>query len=104
MPALTDIGTLITMTPGVYGGRPCIAGIRITVQYIITEIKAEVTPEEILEDKPFLSLASIHAAIAYYYANKASLDVSFAAQTQENSQWEQQTTTTTHQPMATTPH
>jgi uncharacterized protein (DUF433 family) len=60
------------------------------VQYIITEIKAGITPEEILEDKPFLSLASIHAAIAYYYANKATLDVLFAAQTEEDAQWEQQ--------------
>ncbi|MGF1570668.1 MAG: DUF433 domain-containing protein [Nodosilinea sp.] len=88
MTTLTDIGTLITTTPGVCGGRPCIAGSRITVQYIITEVKAGITPEEILEDKPFLSLASIHAAIAYYYANKADLDASFLAQTEEDAQWE----------------
>jgi uncharacterized protein (DUF433 family) len=88
MPTLTDIGTLIVVTPGICGGRPCIAGSRITVQYIMAEIKAGVTPEEILEDKPFLSLASIHAAIAYYYANKASLDVAFAAQANEDAQWE----------------
>jgi uncharacterized protein (DUF433 family) len=50
MPTLTDIGTLIATTPGICGGRPCIAGSRITVQYIMTEIKAGVTPEEILED------------------------------------------------------
>jgi uncharacterized protein (DUF433 family) len=61
-PTLTDIGTLIASTPGVCGGRPCIAGSRITVQYIITEMKAGITPEEILEDQPSLSLANIHAA------------------------------------------
>ncbi len=89
MPTITNIGTLISETPGVCGGRPCIAGSRITVQYIVTEIKAGVTPEEILEDKPFLNLASIHAAIAYYYINKAVLDAEFTAQTEENAQWEQ---------------
>jgi uncharacterized protein (DUF433 family) len=79
MPALTDIGQLITSHPEVCGGRPCIAGSRITVQYIMTEIKAGQSPEEIMEDKPYLGLASIHAAIAHYYANKPALDAAFAA-------------------------
>jgi uncharacterized protein (DUF433 family) len=79
MPALTDIGQLITSHPEVCGGRHCIAGSRITVQYIMTEIKAGQLPEEILEDKPYLSLASIHAAIAHYYVNKLALDTAFAA-------------------------
>jgi uncharacterized protein (DUF433 family) len=79
MPTLTDIGQLISTDPKVCGGRPCISGSRITIQYIITEIKAGQSPEEILEDKPHLTLASIHAAIAYYYANKSILDQAFAA-------------------------
>jgi uncharacterized protein (DUF433 family) len=78
MPMLTDIGQLIATDTGVCGGRPCIAGSRITVQYVITEMKAGQSPEEILEDKPYLSLASIHAAIAHYYANKTALDAAFA--------------------------
>jgi uncharacterized protein (DUF433 family) len=78
MPMLTDIGQLITSNPAVCGGRPCIAGSRITVQYIMTEIKAGQSPEEILEDKSYLSLASIHAAIAHYYANKIALDAGLA--------------------------
>jgi uncharacterized protein (DUF433 family) len=79
MPTLTDIGQLISSHPTVCGGRPCIAGSRITVQYVMTEIKAGQSPEEILEDKPYLSLASIHAAIAHYYANQSALDAAFAA-------------------------
>jgi uncharacterized protein (DUF433 family) len=74
-----DIGTLIVSTPGVCGSRPRIADSRITVQYIINEIKAGVTPEEIQEDKPHLTLASIYTALAYYYANKELLDAEFAA-------------------------
>jgi hypothetical protein len=35
------------------------------------------TPEEIIEDKPYLTIASIYTALAYYYANKESLDIEF---------------------------
>lgn len=78
-----DIGTLIVRTPGTCGGRVRIIGSRITVQYIITEIKAGSTPEEILEDKPYLTLAGIYSALAYYYANKEFLDAEFAAYEEE---------------------
>ncbi len=79
MQTITDIGTLIARTTGTCGGRPRIAGTRITVQYIVNEIKAGVTPEEILADKPHLTLAGIYSALAYYYANKQLLDAEFAA-------------------------
>lgn len=77
MQTITDIGTLIVKTKGTCGGRARITGTRITVQYIVNEIKAGVTPEEILEDKPYLTLAGIYSALAYYYANKVSMDVEF---------------------------
>jgi len=83
MQTLTDIGTLIVRTPGTCGGRPRIAGTRITIQYIVNEIRAGVTPEEILENKPHLTLGGIYAAIAYYYANKELLDAEFAAYEEE---------------------
>jgi uncharacterized protein (DUF433 family) len=51
---------------------------RITVQYIVNEIKAGVTPEEIVTDKPHLTLASVYSALAYYYANKDGLDANFS--------------------------
>jgi uncharacterized protein (DUF433 family) len=83
MQTLTDIGTLIVSTPGTCGGRPRIARTRITVQHIINEIKAGITPEEIVQDKPFLTLAGVFSALAYYYANKALLDAEFAAYDEE---------------------
>ncbi|NJM73863.1 MAG: DUF433 domain-containing protein [Scytonema sp. RU_4_4] len=83
MQTITDIGTLIVRTPGTCGGRPRIAETRITVQYIVNEIKAGVTPEEILEDKPHLTLAGIYSGLAYYYANKELLDTEFAAYNEE---------------------
>ncbi len=39
--------------------------------------------EEIQEDKPHLTLASIYTALGYYYANKELLDNEFAAYDRE---------------------
>jgi uncharacterized protein (DUF433 family) len=83
MQTINDIGTLIVRTPETCGGRLRIVSTRITVQYIVNEIKAGVTPEEILEDKPHLTLAGIYSALAYYFANKEALDAQFAAYDEE---------------------
>ena len=57
----------ITKTPGVCGGKACIAGSRIRVMDIVVwHEQAKKTPEEILELFPHIGLASIHAALAYY--------------------------------------
>jgi uncharacterized protein (DUF433 family) len=83
MPTLTDISTLIVSTPDTCGGRLRIANTRITVQYIVNEIKSGMSPEEIIEDKPFLSIAGIYTALAYYYANKELLDIEFTRYQEE---------------------
>ncbi|MBD2691579.1 DUF433 domain-containing protein [Anabaena catenula] len=88
MPTLTDISTLIVSTQGTCGGRPRIANTRITVQYIVNEIKSGMTPEEIIEDKPYLTIAGIYTALAYYYANKEFLDAEFVAYQEECQQLE----------------
>ncbi|MEC4814239.1 MAG: DUF433 domain-containing protein [Scytonema sp. PMC 1069.18] len=85
MTTITDIGTLIVRTPGICGGRPRIEDSRITVQNIIIDIRAGLTPEEILQNKTHLSLAKIYAALAYYYANKEEIDANIAA---EEAAWE----------------
>ncbi|PSB28484.1 DUF433 domain-containing protein [Stenomitos frigidus] len=69
MQTITDIGTLIVKTPGTCGGRLRIAGSRITVQYIVTEVKAGITPEAILENKSHLTLGEIYAALASYLSS-----------------------------------
>ena len=74
MTIATDIGTLIVSNPKICGGRPRIEGSRITVSHIVIDYRAGMTPEEMLEDRPHLSLAKIYAALAYYHANKAEID------------------------------
>ncbi|MEL7141191.1 MAG: DUF433 domain-containing protein [Cyanobacteria bacterium J06643_4] len=59
----------IQITPDVCGGKPRIAGRRIRVQDIaIAYEHHNMTPSEIVEDyKPGITLADVHAALAYYY-------------------------------------
>ena len=65
-----DIGTLITSTPGVYGGRPCLAGTRFPVLQIAAYARDGWTAERMLEEHPHLGEEKVHAAIAYYLANR----------------------------------
>lgn len=70
-----DIGTLITRTPGLHGGVPHIAGKGVTVRRIVFWSKEQgLTPEEIVERIGHVTLAQVHAALTYYYANQAEID------------------------------
>jgi uncharacterized protein (DUF433 family) len=67
----------IVKTPGTCGGLPRIEGTRITVNLIVRQVvRARRTPEEVLIAHPHLTLAQIHAALAYYFDNRAELDAS----------------------------
>jgi uncharacterized protein (DUF433 family) len=79
--ATTDVynGKLILRTPGIRGGRPYVANSGVTVRRIVSLRYVQgLTPEEIVEQMPHLTLAGVHAAVAYYHANKDSLDAEFA--------------------------
>ena len=88
--ALTDIGTLITSTPGTCGGRPRIAGTRITVRNVVFRASEGLTPEQIADDYPHITVAQIHAALAYYHANREELDRQFATEEAEEIELERQ--------------
>ncbi|MBR8834025.1 MAG: DUF433 domain-containing protein [Stigonema ocellatum SAG 48.90 = DSM 106950] len=78
MQTFTEIGTLIVRTPGICGGRPRIAGQRVTVQNIAIDFKAGIRPEEIVFERPYLTLAQVYAALAYYFANQEAIDAEIA--------------------------
>jgi uncharacterized protein (DUF433 family) len=61
--------------PNVCGGRPCIVGTRIRVQdiYVCHELKG-MTTDEILGAYPSISLADIHAALAYYHDHRDEIN------------------------------
>jgi uncharacterized protein (DUF433 family) len=79
MQTAIDIGTLIVQTPGICGGRPRIAGTRIAVQNIAIDFNAGIKPEDIIAEKTHLTKAQVYAALAYYYANKETIDADIAA-------------------------
>jgi uncharacterized protein (DUF433 family) len=78
--ALVDIASLITSTPGVQGGQLCLAGTRIRVLTIAAMASQGADAEQILTELPHLDLARIHAALAYYFANKEQVDAELDAE------------------------
>jgi uncharacterized protein (DUF433 family) len=74
---------LIVRTPGTCGGRPRIAGHRITVHNIAIDFNADMKPEDIVAQRPQLTLAQVYAALAYYYANKEAIDAEIASDIEE---------------------
>lgn len=77
---LTEIGTLIARNPAIRGGRPVIAGVGVSVRAIALDSNGGLSPEEIAADRPHLSLAQVFAALAYYHANKAEIDMDIEAE------------------------
>jgi len=72
--AQVDIGTLIVRTPDIRQGRPRVSGTGVTVRRIVTWYKLGLIPEEIARRIGHLSLAQVHAALAYYHSNKDEID------------------------------
>jgi uncharacterized protein (DUF433 family) len=85
-----DIGTLITRKPGVRGGRPHIAGAGVSVRTIVYLERDGLTPQAIADKWPHLSLAQVHAALAYYYANKEQMDVEMSELEEEERRLEEE--------------
>jgi uncharacterized protein (DUF433 family) len=75
----TEIGSLITSTPEIRHGRPCIAGTGITVHRIAIMYKLGYSPEEIVRKYEHLTAAGVYAALAYYHANQTRIEAEIAA-------------------------
>ncbi len=83
MATATDIGTLITRTPGIHGGVPHIAGTGVTVRRIAMWYKLGHTPEEIGPGIGHLTHAQVYAALAYYHANRDEIEADIAQEEAE---------------------
>jgi uncharacterized protein (DUF433 family) len=60
-----DYARIITIEPGKRSGKPCIRGLRITVQDVLEYLASGMTEAEILEDFPELTSEDIRASLAY---------------------------------------
>ena len=68
----------ITKTPGICGGRACIAGHRVRVLDIVAwhETRGQ-SPDQIVNLFPGITLADVYAAMAYYFDNREEIDAEF---------------------------
>ena len=64
----------IEITPGTCSGRPRVRGTRIRVANVVRWTEQGQSPEEIVTDYPQISLADVHAALAFYFDNQEAMD------------------------------
>jgi uncharacterized protein (DUF433 family) len=55
----------ITLEPGKRGGKPCVRGLRITVQDVLNWLASGRSEADILGDYPELTAEDIHAVLSY---------------------------------------
>jgi uncharacterized protein (DUF433 family) len=80
VPTVVEIGGLIDRDPAIRGGRPKIAGTGITVMRITGSYKQGMSPEEIAAQYGHITLAQVHAALAYYHANPEEIEADLGAE------------------------
>lgn len=62
---MIDYKNIITIEPGKRSGKPCIRGMRITVNDVLGWLASGMTIEEILEDYDELVKEDIYAVLSY---------------------------------------
>ena len=58
----------ITVRPEVFGGKPIIRDLRLSVELILSLLAQGVTPEALLDDYPDLEMEDIRACLTYAHA------------------------------------
>lgn len=61
----TELLNRVTVDPAVCAGKPCIRGTRIYIAIVLDALAEGLTPEEIIDHYPSLSLEDVRAAVAY---------------------------------------
>lgn len=68
----------IEKTPGVCGGRACIAGHRVRVMDVVGwHLKRGYKVDEVVDMFPGITPADVYAALAYYYDNVEEIETEF---------------------------
>ena len=68
MPTNHELLARITARPDVFGGKPIIRDMRISVELMLSLLTQGVSPEAILDDYPDLELDDIRGCTAYAHA------------------------------------
>lgn len=56
------------------GERAFIKGTRISVDFVVANIRAGDTPESLVEKLPHLDLAGVYGALSYYHDHRAEIE------------------------------
>jgi uncharacterized protein (DUF433 family) len=67
----TELLNRIQVNPAIFGGKPVIRGLRIAVEHILGMLAAGDTPENILQEYPFLEPEDIQACLLFAYRSMA---------------------------------
>lgn len=78
-----EIGSLISRTADIRGGRPVVAGTGVSVMRIAGFHQMGMEAEDIVAQLPHLSAAQVHAALAHYYANRSEIDQELETESRE---------------------
>jgi uncharacterized protein (DUF433 family) len=66
-----SLADFIVKTPGVCSGQARIAGTRIKVKHVYTWVeRMGMTPAQVVAEYPHLTMAQVHAALAYYWSHQ----------------------------------
>ena len=65
----------ITIKRDVCGGEPTIRGMRITVSHVLEMLAGGMTPEQVLQDFPYLERADIDASLEYAARHAAHREI-----------------------------
>ena len=69
-----SLAEFIVRTPGVCSGQPRIAGTRIKVKHVYTWVeRMGMSPAQVVADYPHLTMAQVHAALAYYWSHQSEI-------------------------------
>lgn len=60
-----DLSTVVVTSPGVRGGKPCLAGTRITVEDVLGYLASGMTFTQIVADFPELTEELVNAAVEF---------------------------------------
>ncbi|HRK22299.1 MAG TPA: DUF433 domain-containing protein [Fimbriimonadaceae bacterium] len=60
-----DYRQIITIEPGMRSGKPCIRGMRITVQDVLEYLASGMSPESIVQEFPELTHDDIRACLMF---------------------------------------
>jgi uncharacterized protein (DUF433 family) len=78
----------IVKEPGYCGGKATIDDTRVRVNNVAWLAKQGLTPQAVVEHYPDLTLPQVHAALLYYYENKAEIEAELANEDQAAADFE----------------